>query len=220
MKKFLLSFTILLINYISYAQKSDSTRTHYAFYRGFSTHVTELKTKRGILNGEYKIFNGKTLAASGLYKNDERIGRWRFFYKKDSLDQIYNYTTKKVEFNRPDKKITYIINSLKDGDSVVYPTKVTGYLGLFLLTKNYTPPIEIQKSVGEFNLYFIFNIDKFGKLINYRTKVASINFNKIEEGNLKKLRTEDFEFTPARVNGKNVASILILEASLGVNLRN
>ncbi|MES2447248.1 MAG: hypothetical protein V4546_08700 [Bacteroidota bacterium] len=220
MKKFLLSFTIVLITGISYAQKSDSTHTHYAFYRGFSTHVTELKSKRGILNGEYKIFNGRAVGAFGLYKNDERVGRWRFYLSKDSLDQIYNYTTKQVEYNKPLKGITFMIDSLKDGDRVIYPTKIMGYFGLYLLTRNYTPPYEVQKKRGEFDLYFIFTIDADGRLVKYETQVISSNFNKVEEVNLKKLKPDDFEFTPARVNGKYVTSKLIFENKLLLNLKN
>lgn len=220
MKKYLLSFTIVLITCISYAQKSDSTHTHYAFYRGFSTHVTELKSKRGILNGEYKIFNGRYVGAFGMDENNLRVGRWRFYSSKDTLDQIYNYTTNQVEYNKPDKRISIIIDSLKDGDKVVYPTKITGYLGIYLLTRNYIPPHEIQKKRGEFDLYFIFSIDKDGRLVKYETKVASLNFNKVEEVNLKKLKPEDFEFTPAKVNGKNVPSVLIYQGILDVNLKN
>ncbi|TCC89312.1 hypothetical protein EZ428_16590 [Pedobacter frigiditerrae] len=219
MKKTLFTFIFILLCFIVNAQKSDSTHTHYAFYRGFSTHETELKSKRGILNGEYIIYNGrKNIGAIGNYKNDERVGRWVFYSQKDSIDQIYNYTTKILVFNRPDKRIRFHIDSLKDGDRVVYPAKIMGYLGLFLLTRNYTPPFEIQKKVGEFNLYFIFTLDKDGKLIKYETKVASLNFNKVEAVNLKKLKPEDFDFSPARVNGKNVASVMIFESTLGVNL--
>lgn len=220
MKKYLLSFTIVFITYISYAQKSDSTHTHYAFYRGFSTHVTELKSKRGILNGEYKIFNGRYVGAFGMYENNVRVGRWRFYSSKDTLDQIYNYTTKQVEYNKHDKRISIIIDSLKDSDKVVYPTKITGYLGIYLLTRNYIPPYEIQKKRGEFDLYFIFSINKDGRLVKYETKVASLNFNKVEEVNLKKLKPEDFEFTPAKVNGKNVPSVLIYQGILDINLKN
>lgn len=68
--------------------------------------------------------------------------------------------------------------------------------------------------------FFIFSIDEDGRLVKYETKVASLNFNKVEEVNLKKLKPEDFEFTPARVNGKNVPSVLIYKGSLGVNLIN
>ncbi len=201
------------------AQKSDSTHTHYAFYRGFSTHETELKSKKGILNGEYIIFNGrKKTGVIGNYKNDERVGRWICYTQKDSIDQIYNYTTKTLIFNKPDKRITYYIDSLKDGDKVIYPAKIMGYFGLFLLTRNYVPPVEIQRSVGEFNLYFIFTLGEDGKLLKYETKVASLNYNKVEEVNLKKLKPEDFEFSPAKVNGKNVECVMVFEGSLAVNL--
>ncbi len=219
MKKALLSLIFISFCFIANAQKSDSTHTHYAFYRGFSTHETELKSKKGILNGEYIIFKGgKKTGVIGYYKNNERVGRWICYNSKDSIDQIYNYTTKTLIFNKPDKRITYYIDSLKDGDKVIYPAKIMGYLGLFLLTRIYVPPFEIQRSVGEFNLYFIFTLDKDGKLVKYETKVASLNYNKVEEVNLRKLKPEDFEFSPAKVNGKNVACVMVFKGSLGVNL--
>lgn len=218
MKKALLTFFILSIHFFSYAQKSDSTRTHYAFYRGFSSHVTELKSKRGVLNGEYKIFNGKSIIANGLYKNDERVGRWQFFYPKDSLDQIYNYTTKTVEFNRHDKNITFFIDSIKDGDKVKYPAKITGTLGLFLLTRHYKAPYETRKTVGEYDLHYLFTIDKDGKLIKFEIKTAALNYSKAEEIDLEKLKSEDFDFSPAKVNGKNVKCVIILSGILASNL--
>ncbi|RZK58520.1 MAG: hypothetical protein EOO91_08155 [Pedobacter sp.] len=189
MKKTLLTFLFISSYFIVNAQKSDSTHTHYAFYRGFSTHETELISKKGILNGEYIIFNGrKKTGVLGNYKNDERVGRWICYTQKDSIDQIYNYTTKTLIFNKPDKRITYYIDSLKDGDKVIYPAKIMGYFGLFLLTRNYVPPVE------------------------------SVNYNKVEEVNLKKLKPEDFEFSPAKVNGKNVECVMVFEGSLAVNL--
>ena len=217
MKNSLLTIFITSIHFIATAQKSDSTHTHYAFYRGFSTHETELKSKRGILNGEYKILNGNFIAAIGLYKNDERVGRWQFFLQKDSLDQIYNYTTKTVEFNRPDKRLTVYIDSLKDGDKVKYPVKITGNLGLFLLMSNYKVPYEMQRTVGEYKVYHNFTLNKEGKLIKFEIQTASANHNKVQVIDLKKLRPEDLEFSPAKRNGENTDCVMVLEARLTTN---
>jgi hypothetical protein len=206
-----LLFIICLFGLDSYAQKSDSTNTRYGFYRGFSAHLTELKSKRGVKNGEYKILAGKKVVANGWYKNDERIGRWRFFTSKDSLDQVYNYTSKKVEYNLSNPNFTYYIDSVKAGDNVIYPSKVGGTLGLFFLCRLFKPPYEIQKGSGAYNLLFVFTLDENGRLIKFETKIAASNYNKIEEISLKRLEAEDFEFSPAKVNGKNVACTMVCE---------
>lgn len=219
MKKQLLLVVLSLFNLFSYGQKSDSTHTHYSFYRGFSSHETELKSKRGVLNGEYKIFNGKAVGILGVYKDDQRIGRWTFFYKKDTIEQVYNYTTKKLEYNRPNNNITYYLDSIKEGDTVVYPAKITASFGIYMLSRLFKPPYFIQKSVGEYTLYYIFTLNNEGRLIKYETKIASDNYNKIEEIDLKRLRPEDFDFSPAIVNGKNVASTMVIESKLLANIR-
>lgn len=215
---------LLLITFLicgtANAQKSDSTHTHYAFYRGFSTHETELKSKRGILNGEYKIYNGKSVGAQGIYLNNKKIGRWQFFLNKDTVEQVYNYTSKKVEFNLPSKRITYYLETIEEGDIVIYPVKVMGSLGLYLLTRFYKPPYEIQKSIGEYELYYIFTIDEKGQLVKYETKIASLNYNKVEEINLKRLKPEDLEFSPAMVNGKNVSSTMVVSSKIIASKRN
>lgn len=144
MKKILFIY-LILINLTSFAQKSDSTHTRYGLYRGFSIHLTELKAKRGILNGEYKIFNAWYIGASGAYKDGERVGSWKFFSDKDSIDQIYNYSTKELEFNKPNKKLTFYIDSLKESDKVNPPIKIGGAFGLRLLTKIFKPALDIQK---------------------------------------------------------------------------
>ncbi|RZJ76885.1 MAG: hypothetical protein EOO45_00560 [Flavobacterium sp.] len=219
MKKLFLLIIFGLLNLVSFGQKSDSTLSYYSFYRGFSIHKTELKAKRGVLNGEYKIFNGKSVGVLGAYKNDERIGRWTFFYKKDTIEQVYNYSTKKLEYNRPNKNITYYLDSIKEGDTVVYPAKINASFGLYMLSRLFKPPYFIQKSIGEYTLYYVFTLNNEGRLIKYETKIASDNYNKIDEIDLKRLRPEDFDFSPAVVNGKNVASTMVIESKLLANIK-
>ncbi|WP_152969644.1 hypothetical protein [Pedobacter sp. Hv1] len=201
------------------AQKSDSTQTHYRLIRGgFVEHSTELKSKKGIKNGEARIENGKKIVAKGLYKDGERIDRWQFFKEGDTLEQIYNYSIKRMEYNQPHEKIRFEIDSLKEGDRVVYPAKIggTNYALMYLL-KKYSMPYELQNKVGEYLLSFIFNIDSNGKLVKYQIRVGNNNFNKLQEVDLKKLNPEDLEFTAARLNGRNVGSTLIFETKLTID---
>ncbi|MDQ8053669.1 MAG: hypothetical protein REI78_11610 [Pedobacter sp.] len=211
-----LSITSLLFLLVSslptHAQKSDSTHTHYAFYRGFSTHETELKSKKGIKNGEYKIFNGHSITAKGLYKNDERIGLWEFYKNKDSIEQVYNYTTKKVVYSQPFANAKFYLDSLKEGDRIVYPTKIGGSFGIYFLLRLFRPPNHPLKSAIPCPLLYIFSIDESGKLIRYQTKIEDGSSVILDEIPLEKLRAEDFEFSPAKLNGRQVASTLVIEA--------
>ncbi|MCX2575021.1 hypothetical protein [Pedobacter sandarakinus] len=118
---------IFLLPFCSYAQKSDSTHTHYRLIRGgFVEHVTSLKSNIRVKNGMARIQSGKKIIASGLYKDNERYGRWSFYNQLDSLAQIYNYTTKKVEYNPPSSTIYFEIDSLKPGDKVIRAMRIGG----------------------------------------------------------------------------------------------
>lgn len=216
--KALLILLLSLTCFLAMAQKSDSTRTYYRIIRGTIEHATELKSKRYVRNGAAEIKSGRKIIASGLYKDDRRYGRWIFFNAKDSLEQVYNYTTKKVEYNAPNKNISYYIDSLHNGDKVTYPAKIGGVnYAMHYLLKKFEAPYEIRKSPGIFNLYYIFNLDDTGILIKFEIKIASLNYNRIDTVDLNKLREEDLEFSPAILNGKKVASIIVYESKVTVD---
>jgi len=206
---------LLLICFSANAQKSDSTRTYYKIIRGTIEHATELKSKRYVRNGAAEIISGRKIIASGLYKDDLRYGRWSFFNAKDSLEQVYNYTTKKVEFNLRDKHLSYYIDSLKTGDKVIYPIKVGGVnYAMYYLLNVFKVPYELRRSLGNYDLFYIFNLDESGKLIKFETKIASLNYNKIDVVDLAKLKAEDLEFAPAVLNGRKVASTIVYESKI------
>jgi hypothetical protein len=213
--------TLLLffICFTATAQKSDSTRTYYRIIRGgMIEHATELRTKRYVKNGLSEIKAGKTLVATGLYKEGKRYGRWRFFKTSDTVDQIYNYTTKKVEYSLSRPDFSYEIDSLKNSDQVIYPVKIGGsYFAFFFLWKQYTPPHDLRPYKGIHKAYLIFHINEKGILTKYETKVTSSVYNKTSEIKLKNLREEDFDFMPAIVNGKPVASKIIYESKITVD---
>ncbi|WP_379089852.1 hypothetical protein [Pedobacter sp. UC225_65] len=219
MKTILILCISILCNLSAHAQKSDSTHTHYRLIRGgFVEHATELKSKKGVKNGEARIQNGKKIVAKGLYKDGERIGRWQFFKEGDTLEQIYNYSIKRMEYNLPHEKIRFEIDSLKEGDRIVYPAKIggTNYALMYLL-KQYIMPYQLQNSNGEYLLSFIFNIDRNGRLVKYEIKVGNNKINKLQQVDLKKLKPEDFEFTAAKLNGRNVESTLIFETKFTID---
>jgi len=209
----------LFIPLFASAQKSDSTHTHFRIIRGgMIEHSTELKSKRYVKNGESEIKIGRDLLAVGLYKDDERSGRWRFFNGPDSLEQIYNYTTKKLEYNHTAKNIVYEIDSTKEGDKIIYPAKIGGYhTSLRFLIKKFSPSKEFRAYAGVHTVLLIFHIDEHGKLIKYQAETGEGELKRTEEISLSKFRPEDFDFVPAYLNGKPVASRLIFQSKLTVD---
>jgi hypothetical protein len=211
----LLLLTLLLCTGNLKAQKSDSTRTQYWFYRGLSCHQTELKSKPHVKNGLFKLFNAHKVVAMGYYQDDQRIGKWTFVDRQDSISQIYNYSTKKVIYYRPNPEIVAVIKDLKAGDRAIYPVKVGGYLGLHFLTSFYKIPSRFKDRKGSFKITYAFKLNAEGILVGYTVTGKSTNYEQEDHIDLKLLKPEDFEFVPAIVNGKNVESIIYLERYFG-----
>lgn len=216
--KTLSTLLLLSVSFTAFAQKSDSTHMHYRIIRGgLIEHSTELKSKKYVKNGESEITRGRAVLASGWYKDDKRYGRWRFFKGPDSLEQIYNYTTKKLEFNAPLSNILYEIDSIKPDDKVIYPAKIGGfYTGLQYLTKKFSPSKDFKQYPGVHPIFLIFHIDANGKLIKYESEVGGGEYKKKQDLELKDFKEEDFEFVPAYLNGKAVPSRLIFKGDLSV----
>lgn len=220
MKTYLILLIISICS-LAKAQKSDSTYTRYGFHRGLNVHLTELKSKRGVLNGEYKILSGKKVGAIGMYRNDKKVGRWQYFGAKDSIIQVYNYSTNKLEYNKLDQHITFTVNEpVKEGDIITPPAKIGSSVGYFLLTRYFKPPYIVQKGNGDFDLKYIFSLDENGKLIKYETEITSTSYHNLEEISLKRLEPEDFDFSPAQLNGNKVSSKIQINSFVRVGKRN
>ncbi|UKT62282.1 energy transducer TonB [Pedobacter mucosus] len=217
--KLLHSLLFILTTFNAFAQKSDSTHTHFRIIRGgLIEHSTELKSIKNVKNGISEIKSGKALLAMGMYKDGNRVGRWRFYKNADSVEQVYNYTTKKLEYNSTINNILYEIDSLKVGDTVVYPAKIGGfYTSLYFLRNKFQPSRDFRAYPGEHSVFLVFYLDENGKLTKYETETGGGNLKKLDIIDLKKMLPVDFEFVPAYVNGKPVASRLIYSGKLTVN---
>ena len=217
--KTLLSFSFFILSFSVFAQKSDSTRMRYRIIRGgLIEHSTTLKSNRYVKNGWAEIKSGRDLLATGVYKDGERYGRWRFFRGPDSLEQVYNYTSRKLEYNNPPEQVSYKIDDLKEGDVIKYPAKIGGYFtSLHFLIRKFSPPMEFKAYPGIHTVLIIFHIDEHGKLVKYETETGKGTYLKKDSLNLKKFRSEDLEFVPAYRNDKPVSSKLIYQGKLTVN---
>ena len=210
--KTLASLLLSLLCFSAFAQKSDSTRVRKsAIGYDLIEESTELKSKPHIKNGSTEVFFHKKLVATGLYKDNERVGRWRFF-SRDSLSQIYNYNSKKVEYNALDTTINYNIDSINQGDKVIYPVKIGIMNNLYwYLASSARIPKELEQKDTDYKVVFILYISKLGKLTKILVDYRFANGNKSYELVDKTNEHKDFEFSPAIVNGKAVDSQMILK---------
>ena len=72
----------------------------------------------------------------------------------------------------------------------------------------------LRGKTGEFGLFNIFFLDENGKLIKWQKKIASLNLNLVSEERFRNFEPDDLRFTPARVNGQPVPSVIIHKANL------
>ena len=114
------------------------------------------------------------ILSTGTYKNDLRIGNWKFYTNTGELEQEYNYTTKKVHFFKPNpKEISYKVIAGKDTtyELLDRPPLVIGGQDnhLEVIVKNIRYPIEAMKKNIADKIYVRFTIDEEGKTSDFST---------------------------------------------------
>lgn len=218
MMKTLSTLLLFFIVFLAVAQESDTTkvRSKKNAY-GFKENFTELISKPGIRNGLTQIFQDQVILAYGLYKNDKRVGRWRFFKHKDSVEQIFNYDLNKVDYNRPINTISYVIDSLKEGDRVIKPVKIGGFRMAFKAIFQESHHYGTPTNPAIYDQFYIFTVNEAAILTKVEEKVSSKDYNtKTTALNLNKFLNDEFRFIPAYVNGKPKESKIVLKAKLTV----
>lgn len=88
---------------------------------------------------------------------------------------------------------------------------------MYYLLDFFKIPSNIRSFRGVHELFYIFHLDDNGRLIKYEIRIVSAGNEKIDIINLNRLREEDFEFSPAIVNGRRVASKIIYESKITVD---
>ncbi|WP_231465138.1 hypothetical protein [Pedobacter sp. Leaf132] len=211
---------LMFIGFSAFAQKNDSTRVRKSFNSyGLLEKAVESKSKPHVRNGSAEVFYNDNLIATGLYKDNERFGRWRFFkYKTDTIAQIYNYSSKKIEFNLPDNTQNFFVDSLKQGDKLILPVKIGSMIDIYkYLAMKSKIPQELAKDNVKYNLLYIIYINKQGKITKLETEYLLNTSNKTFEITDKSNAYLDFDFVPAILNGKAVESQMMLKGTASLS---
>ena len=208
-----LSFIFLLITTFLNVRGQETLERTGKVNKHYRSVYHVLKSDKKIRHGTYQVFNGDTLIVEGLYDHGKKIGRWNFLSSKGKLEQRYNFSGNKLEYYNPDTTVLQfkIEHPLEPGDTIIYPAKIgSGPLAFHnFILKSFMMDHRVAGTTGEFELFNIFYLDENGKLIKWQKKVASLNFNRTREESFREFEPDDLLFTPARVNGQAVPSVII-----------
>lgn len=210
----------LLISTLSFAQGTIEkaqklTKKITAVY-----HV--LETDPNIKEGLYQARHDKTMAlASGLYKNNKRVGIWHFFDYNGNLLQNFNYDNNTLTYEAPDDLgggFKYAFDKkVVATDTVTKPIRIGGryfgYLNYMLLYKEpkgdtWDPSVTYNKATVELL------VSPGGQLADYT--IHLMYYGKIRDlhVNLDLLNEEDKLFIPATINGEPVSSSIVIPCNI------
>jgi hypothetical protein len=228
MKVFTITFYLLLITSLTFAQETEERLQKISKNTVALFHV--LKDNPDVKHGLYQVRFKKTIAlASGLYDHDKRVGMWHFFNEKGKVMQNYNYDTNTLTYEQPDtgrRALQYIFDRpLKGTDMVTKPIRIGGkYLGYLPYTMLYKKPSGMNYSTE--SIYVSSKqealvellVSPGGNLASYVIHIMDYFSGKQDlDVNINLLNPEDKLFVAATINGEPVASRIIMRCYIDGN---
>ncbi len=194
---------------------------------GITEKYNVLKSNRKIKQGLYQQITRKNNAiVSGAYDQNKRVGIWHFYDKDGKVNELYNYTTKKLLYEAPvDSTRDYIEyffdKKIARTDTATKPIRIGGtWFG-------YLPYIKLFK-IDPGNFYGSAPIRAFlqmlvspgGRLSECKLIVQLKSNNAIVDTyvlNNELLDDVDKEFIPATVNHQPVVSTISVLVKINDN---
>jgi len=162
-------------------------------------------------------WRSKQIEKQGLYKNDKRIGEWKFYSSDGTLIQTYDYTNQKIVYSiRPTKEVT-ILQDGKETEEILLSNPQ--FIGSTIELYDYIKPtqMEMAKS-GEYDLktgmvIITFYVTEDGKAIDH--KIESGISVKIDQKCLEIVK----DIPDLWVPGKDENGIVVAKYTLPINFR-
>ena len=222
-----LCFILLLITSFLKVSGQEIVEKKDKVFDRFEQKYHVLKSDKKIKHGPYRVFRGDSLIVEGMYDHGKKVGRWNFLSSNGRIEQRFNFSRNELEYYKPDTALLQfrIEHPLNPGDTIYYPAKIGSNQLTFhkFIMRSITMDHRLRGKTGDFELFNIFYLDKNGTLIKWQKKIASLNFNLVSDEGFRNFEPDDLLFTPARVNGQNVPSVIIhkvmLKTSTSINVR-
>ncbi|WP_316830017.1 hypothetical protein [Pedobacter aquatilis] len=214
--KSILTLLLATLASFGFAQQSDSTSMRSRNIRdGFIENYTALKADKNVKNGFAEILFLERKIASGQYKNNTRTGQWKFYLLNGEIDQIYNYTTKRVEFETKNNSSSFKIDNSNPGDEVIPPVKIGGtYAGILVMSKITARMLDFRSKKGSYEVNYIYQLDKQGVVKQIELKVSGPDYNQSQYIDLQLFKPQELDFLPAMVNKTPISSTFTINTKI------
>lgn len=117
MLRILLISLLITIGQISLAQETIELSAYHG--GGITEKYNVLKSNRKIKQGLYQQITRKNTAiVSGAYDQNKRVGIWHFYDKDGRVNELYNYTSKKLLYEAP-------VDTTRDYIEYTFDRKIT-----------------------------------------------------------------------------------------------
>jgi hypothetical protein len=206
-----ISFFILWLNNC-FAQ--DTVKRHNSLTQSVREDYFVLKTNKTIKQGLYQAIyqRNNTAIASGLYKNNIRVGIWHFYDLSGRLVQNFDCDNNSITYEESDsyiseRHINYSFDDkITDSAKVTKPMKVGGrcygyipYLSVFRLSYDY-----INTDFTSFSAILEILVSPGGRLADFKIHIRSDNDERITTFSPDLIDEKDKQFVPATINGNPV----------------
>lgn len=183
------------------------------------TYNTVITADRQIKQGPYQaMYDKKVVLAQGKYVNDERVGTWRFFDKKQRLAQVFNYDTGKLIFEAPEDSTSnfkYGMDQMaSDSVRITKPLKLGGrYFGYLPYMRFFSFPSELlEMDIEDIEVIMELLISPMGRVADFKIHVLAplYNYKRVFAIDPNKLFPEDRIFFPATLNKEPISSRILI----------
>jgi TonB family protein len=231
--KITLSLIVILFATSLYAQTNQKINHHWGMREAYSVSKTDTNVKEGpyvsflvtanfdsliVSSGFYKnnlkdslweYYAYKTLAQTGAYKDDKRVGVWTVYNKDNTVQLKYDYSKKKLLFYQPTARDSDIFKIYK-GDSIRMATlqQPPIYLdGDLMLNKviinNLHYPASAKENAIQGNIIVSFRINSDGHVSNF--KIVKHLQDDCDKEALRVMQMVPEHWLPGYINGEAVS---------------
>jgi hypothetical protein len=220
-------FTLVIIPFICRAQETVEQNDKLANNVTAKYHVlkTDNNTKQGLYQAFYKR---KTVIATGMYVNGNKVSTWHYYDPTGKLVQHYNYDLNRLTYEAPKDTGSYKINYAFDKvttktDTLTRPVKIGGifygylpYLNAFKITRDFYLDPEQYTATMQLLISPNGRLAECKLLINGKLTGALVESFLITDDILTE---EEKSFVPATMNGQNISSIILINCKILPNWR-
>lgn len=209
-------FILALMCQVCFAQETIELSTYHS--GGITEKYNVLKSNRKIKQGLYQQVTRKNNAlVSGAYDQNKRVGIWHFYDRDGKVNELYNYTTKKLLYEAPVDSthdyIEYIFDrKITRTDTATKPIRIGGtWFGYLPYIKLFKIDSESPYTSAPIRAFLQMLVSPGGRLSECKLIVQLKSNNAIVDTYVLKnelLDEEDKEFVPATVNHQPVVATI------------